>query len=574
MEQYNQIDNLYQQTISKNVYRLSIGVCILGFLINLLYLRNFAITSLAFGEGLLFSAYYYYAYKSKVPLSIGLYVIVSLVSINISWFCTNGTLGYSPFMFIVLSTVIISIVPLKNASYFLVLVISNLVLLTLIQGFFPVYSNIYPNFATQKINIVFLTLATIVLSNAAIIYFKTIDQRRQATLQEKNLKLVASKQALEIAKEKAEEANEVKSSFLSVMSHEIRTPLNAILGISNLLNQYQYDSTEKRKLVEALSNSTHDLLGLLNSVLDFNKLETGQLELELASTNILDLIKEIEQNFAPKAALKGNRLVVNTIGNIPPFIFVDEQKLRQIFNHLLSNAIKYTSQGLIEINIQHLQSSDYKTSLLFEVKDTGIGIHLEHHHHIFREFKPLPLTKKQTSDGIGLGLAITVGLLKLMDSNISVESNPNQGTRFYFTLETAIPTLEKKNTLVDIENKSNNSKILLVEDNKTNVLVLTHFLKKWGIAYEVAWNGIEALSYFQRESFNLILMDMQMPVMDGFEATEEIRRGNNSIPIIALTASATAHEKERAKIAGVNDYITKPFDPKHLLRVIQKHTLV
>jgi len=572
MEQNKYTDNQYQQVIFRNAYLLSIGICLIGFLINIFYLQNFAVATLALLEGVLLAFIYYYSHKDNVQWGICSYIIITLLSINISWFYTNGILGAAPFMFIVFSTVITSMVPLKNFPYFSGLVISNLLLLTVIQRYYPPSILNYPDFATQSIDIVFLTLVTILLSNAAILYFKIMDHKRQAVLKEKNLTLIASKQALEIAKEKAEDANKVKSNFLSVMTHEVRTPLNAILGISNLLNQYQYDTTEKTELVEALSNSTHDLLGLLNDVLDFNKLETGQVELELTGINILDLIKEMEDSFALKAKAKGNRILINTIGNIPPSILVDEQKLRQIFNNLLSNAVKYTSQGLIEIKVQHLQSSENKASLLFEIKDTGIGIPVNHRHSIFEEFNPLPLTKKQTSDGVGLGLTITAGLLKLMKSSIQVESNPNQGTRFYFTLECEIPPTKNLNLLV--EGQSGHSKILLVEDNKTNVLVLTHFLKKWGIAYEVAWNGLEALSFFRKESFNLILMDMQMPEMDGFEATEEIRKKNDSIPIIALTASATSHEKERAKTAGVNDYITKPFDPKHLLRVIQKHTLV
>jgi signal transduction histidine kinase/CheY-like chemotaxis protein len=573
MEQSKHIDDKYQQVIFKNTYLLSIGICLVGFLLNTLYIQNFPVAILALTEGIVLSLIYSYTNTANIRWAISFYILITLVSINICWFYTNGILGSSPFMFIVFSTVITSMIPLNKFPLCLALIITNLLLLMLIQNYYPPSAINYPNFPSQKIDIAFLTLVTILLSNIAIVYFKVLNQKRQTALKERNLKLLASKKALEIAKEKAEEVNKVKSHFLSVMSHEVRTPLNAILGISNLLNQHQYNSNEKTELVEALSDSTQHLLDLLNDVLDFNELETGQVELELVGINILDLLKEIEHVFAPKAALKKNRLIVNTTGNIPPSILIDEQKLRQVFKNLLSNAIKYTSQGLIEINVQHLQSNENKTSLLFEIKDTGIGIPVNLHNSIFQEFTPVPLTPKHSSDGIGLGLTITASLLQLMDSEIQVESNPNQGTRFYFTLECTTPHITKLNSSPSVKDKTSPSKILLVEDNKTNVLVLTLFLKKWNIAYEIAENGVEALSCFQNESFNLILMDMQMPVMDGFEATEEIRKINTSIPIIALTASATSHEKERAKIAGVNDYITKPFDPKHLLRVIQKHTL-
>lgn len=571
MEQNNHTGDEYQEVIFKNTYCLSIGVSAIGFLVNALYLQNFTIANLALLYAFLLSCVYYFNRNKNVQLGIHSFIILSLVTINISWFFTNGLSGSSPFMFIIFSIMVTSMVSLKNFLYFLALIVGNILALILIQQYYPSIV-INTSLSTQNIDLAFLTVITILLSNAAIVYFKVIDRKRQTTLKEKNLNLITSKKELELAKEKAEEANEVKSNFLSVMSHEIRTPLNAILGISNLLNQYQYDSQEKTELVDALSNSTHDLLNLLNDVLEFNKLEMGHIELELAGINILNLLKDIKRNFLKKAQSKNNQIIINTIGKIPPSILVDEPKLRQVFNNLLSNAIKYTSSGTIEINIQHLQSSENKTSLLFEVKDTGIGIPVDHHHKIFQEFNPIPLTKKRSSDGLGLGLTITAGLLQLMDSRIQVESNPNQGTRFYFTLECSTPPAE--NIPSPTEDNIDDAKILIVEDNKTNVLVLTHFLKKWGIAYEIAWNGLEALSYFQEDSFSLILMDMQMPVMDGFEATAAIRKDDYTIPIIALTASATSHEKEKAKTAGVNDYITKPFDPKHLLRVIQKYTLL
>lgn len=574
MEQTKHKDDRYQQVVFKNTYLISIGICLVGFLINLFYLQNFPVATLAFTEGLILSFIYSYTNTKNIRWAIFFYILITLISINISWFYTNGILGAAPFMFIVFSIVVTSMTPLNKFPWCLALVISNLLLLLLIQSYYPPSIIDFPNFPSQKINIAFLTFATILLSNVAIVYFKVLDQSRQTALKEKNLKLLASKKALRTAKEKAEEANKVKSNFLSLMSHEVRTPLNAISGISNLLNQHQYNSNEKTELVEALSSSTCNLLGLLNNILDFNALESGQVELELVKINILDLLKEMEHTFAPKAALKKNRMVINMVGSIPPSILVDEQKLRQVFKNLLSNSIKYTSQGLIEISVQHLQSKENQTDLLFEIKDTGIGIPTNLHSSIFEEFSPVPLTQKHSSDGIGLGLTITASLLKLMGSKIQVENNPIQGTRFYFTLECRTPPITNLNLPPSVDDKRSPSKILLVEDNKTNVLVLTHFLKKWNLTYEIAENGVEALSLFQKESFNLILMDMQMPVMDGFEATEEIRKINSFIPIVALTASATSHEKERAKIAGVNDYITKPFEPKHLLRVIQKYSLV
>ncbi|WP_264790056.1 response regulator [Aureispira anguillae] len=532
---------------------------------NSLVLNNFSIALLAAVSGILLAVIYYLTNAKNLKLGIYLYLLITLASINFAWFQTNGVMGSVPFMFIIFSTVVTTIA-LKNYIHFLFLVITNVLILVLIQYYYPQTILQYSDITIQKLDITFFTFVTILLSNIAIVFFKMESTKKQTRLEQKNLKLEASQTALQVAKERAEKANRIKSDFLSVMSHEVRTPLNAILGISNLLNQYQYDNQEKKKLVDALSSSTQELLSLLNDVLDFNQLETGQTVITPTVLDLKSFLQNIQHAHTPKAEEKGIDLILDIASNVPDSVLVDGIKLQQIFSNLISNAIKFTPKGSATIKVQNTHVEENVSSLLFEVIDTGIGIPPDYHHSIFKEFTPIP-NKKSTPSGIGLGLTITAGLLKLMDSDIQVENTPEGGARFYFTLKCPlVPTKDKAE-----ETAIPSSKILLVEDNKTNVLVLTHFLKKWGISYEVATDGLEALKAFRKQSFELILMDMQMPKMDGFEATQEIRKDDDAIPIIALTASATTHEKQRAKTAGVNDYITKPFDPKHLLQIIKKH---
>lgn len=569
MQQNNHIPDRHQQIIFKNTYYISISLCLIGFLTNSLLLHNIALATLAALAGVLLAGVYYLTNTKNLRLGIWLYLCITLISINFAWFQTNGITGSVPFMFIIFS-IVVTTIALKNYLQFLSLILTNVLILVLIQYYYPQFIYLYQDITIQKLDITFFTFVTIILSNIAVIFFKMESNKKQNRLEQKNISLEASQIALKAAKEKAEKANRVKSDFLSAMSHEVRTPLNAIVGISNLLNQQTYDNEEKIKLVKALSVSTQELLTLLNGVLDFNQLEAGKMVITPSSVNLHNFLNKVHDFYVTKTQEKGIALHLHIASNVPTVVSVDGDKLRQVLDNLLSNAIKYTSKGSITISLKNQPKDSETSNLYFEIKDTGVGIPTDHHHHIFKEFTPLSISQKHTK-GIGLGLNISARILKLMESEIQVENNPEGGTRFYFSLN--CPVLEEAPKIENKDAKKELTKILLVEDNKTNVLVLTHFLKKWEISYEVAWDGLEALDQFRKQSFELILMDMQMPKMDGFEATEEIRKKNTTIPIIALTASATTHEKERAKTAGVNDYITKPFDPKQLLQIIKKHLI-
>lgn len=562
--------NAIEQKLFASICFVVMILCSIGFLVNLLLTGTWITTSTSFFGLVLISLLFFF--RDKISHEIGVLVLIFMgfVIINIFWFQTEGLAGVSPLLFIIYAVAITIVLPQKFYPYFISFVLANIIVLLLLQSFSPLYITYYKSPFTKEWDIITTIFTTVMTTTLTVLFFKKAHIKNQLAIEERNAALLKSQKELLLSKEKIEDANNIKSSFLAVMNHEVRTPLNAIIGISHLLNQYEYETSQKTELVLALNKSSHQLLNLLNEVLDFNKIEAGELSLNFQELNITTLVAQLKKELSEAAQAKQNELKFCIDANIPDLVILDKEKIHQILHNLISNAIKFTSNGTITVNITTTNNRDSSAILFFEVKDTGIGIETNQQEYIFKQFSQIPNSSQQTN-GIGLGLAIVTRLLDLMGSKISVESSPEKGSRFYFSLECVVIPSNKQNQIspLTMENK----KVLLVEDNQTNVLVLSHFLKKWGIAFEVAHNGLEALSFYKKQPFKLILMDMQMPEMDGFEATEEIRKSNSNIPIIALTASATSQEKQRAELAGVNDYITKPFDPQHLHGVIQKYML-
>jgi len=568
MQQKIQGTNIREQVLFKNTCFISMSICLIGFVFNILVLNNPSIAIISCISGIAFGILYALnRNNSQLNKASLYYAIIAGIGLNACWFSSGGITGSTPFVFMVFAVLVASFVP--SSKYYLSLgaILLNVIILLIIQQYSPEWIVLYSNETLRLQDIIISTFVTLTLSSYTVHSFKQAYLNKQALLENQNNQLLASEKALQLAKDKAESANKVKSTFLSVMSHEIRTPLNAIVGISNLLNEYDYDSNEKVELVEALHHSSQHLLDLLNDILDFNKLESGKIKLNPQPLGLNTFLKQLKQSYQTKAAEQNNQLILD-IATIPDKIIVDSKRLQQILGNLVSNAIKFTTNGSINLSVQNSGITADSITLLFSVSDTGIGIEQDQQEHIFKQFtKTTP-----TESGTGLGLAITARLLALMNSKIEVESTPNVGSTFYFSI--TCPILAHKETKqTDTPTLPLNTapQLLLVEDNPTNVLVLSHFLKKWNIPFKVAKNGLEAIDFYQYYPFKLILMDMHMPEMNGFEATQIIRKSDKHIPIIALTASATTHEKERAQRAGVNEYLTKPFDPKQLYQVIQNY---
>ena len=382
------------------------------------------------------------------------------------------------------------------------------------------------------------------------------------------------------AKEEAVQSNIAKSQFLSMMSHEIRTPLNAVIGISHLLLMCD-PKPDQIENINTLKFSSENLLVLINDILDFSKIEAGKIEFEEADFSIIDLINNIRMASNFKASEKGVKIRVMLDNDLAGAVVGDPVRLGQILTNLIGNAVKFTSQGSITIEATQ-QAEDADTStILFSVTDTGLGMTQESLSTIFESFTQASSDTTRKFGGTGLGLAITKRLLELQNSQIFVESTLGKGSKFYFTLtfrKSAHKFAEKEPKDIIFQDKVSlkGTRVLLVEDNSINVMVARQFLQLWKIEMDVAINGLMAIEMVSEKDYDVVLMDLQMPEMDGYEATKHIRSmpGKNfgQLPIIALTASAMLDIKDKAFDVGMNDYLSKPFNPNELYQKIAKHS--
>jgi len=383
--------------------------------------------------------------------------------------------------------------------------------------------------------------------------------------------------------EKAQEANKVKGEFLATMSHEIRTPLNVIVGMSTLLNQTGV-SSEQADYLKTIKNSSDHLLNLIDSILDFSIIESNRFEVENVRFDIHELVNYSINSFISVAKHKNITLESKVDEKIPKFLMGDPSYLRQILFNLVGNAVKFTEKGMVmlDVSFKRVIAETREIEIQFHVSDTGIGIPTNVKDVIFDKFCQADSSTKRKFGGTGMGLAICKHLVSLLNGKIWFDSNEGSGSSFYFILNFSLPNLEfVENTIISEEKNSSfqeeiiipSLNILLAEDNLMNVKVAKSFLEKSGHTVTVAINGLEVLQKVKENDYNLILMDIEMPEMDGLEATAEIRKGLNvvkdiNIPIIALTAHALSDIKEKCQLVGMNHFVTKPLDFKKLDQVM------
>ncbi len=382
----------------------------------------------------------------------------------------------------------------------------------------------------------------------------------------------------------AESANVAKSEFLANMSHEIRTPMNGILGFADLLLEESLTESQ-RESVNMIMSSGQTLLDLINDILDLSKIEAGRMEVEKIAIPITLLLEETVSIIEHRAKEKGLDISAEVDTEVPAAVIGDPAKIRQVLLNLLGNAAKFTDRGQITVSLSCTRSTDeeHNCVLRFEVSDTGVGIPADKQSIIFDAFTQADGSTTRKYGGTGLGLTISKQLVELMGGEIGLDSAVGTGTTFYFTVpakitrdsrslaeEKAPPAAEES----DEPASSKASKILLVEDNLINQNLVVRVLKKHGHPVTVASDGLQALAALEKESFDLILMDVQMPDMDGFEATRAIRykekKMGNHIPIIAMTAHAMKGDRDRCIQAGMDDYVSKPIQLDALLSLIKK----
>ncbi|MDJ1504319.1 ATP-binding protein [Xanthocytophaga agilis] len=380
---------------------------------------------------------------------------------------------------------------------------------------------------------------------------------------------------LDESEKKAREAARVKENFLANMSHEIRTPLNAILGFTNLLKSHKQDAAQA-DFTDSIQKAGENLLSIVNDILDLSKIEAGMVRIEANPFSVRGLVHSVETLFGERMREKGLVLQTDIEASVPDTLIGDATRLTQILVNLLGNALKFTEKGHISVRVITKSATDTTIRLGFSIRDTGIGIDTKKLAAIFERFQQAEDSTTRNYGGTGLGLSIVKELIEIQGGEISVESEVGKGTTFYFCIPYQISAEQftapqPRDVIYSESTELTQAHLLLVDDNTMNQSLIKHLLNQWKLSYDVASNGVEALAYLQDRKYDLVLMDIQMPRMDGYTTSQHIRGELKlDVPIIAMTAHAMAGEREKCLSYGMNEYLSKPVREQDLYGLINQ----
>lgn len=496
------------------------------------------------------------------------FIFVTLYVLIVNWFFLGGYKGETPVYFFMSSLVFVMILE-KKKDWIIISTVCLIVLLLLSTIQF-----LYPHLILRFSDMHYSQSIAMNCILCMIGIFGLMTQMRYR-LNENKIQLQNRNEALK-------KATDAKTTFLANMSHEIRTPMNGLIGMTSILANTKLD-TEQKDYVETIRISGEKLLRIVNEILDFSKIEAGEIVLEDIPFSIKKCMDEVIEICKPKATKNkiGLELIVENKVLSTLFVKGDPSKLRQVVLNLVDNAIKFTTQGHVKLHLDVYEQQQQYLKIEFRISDTGIGISDENKKKLFKKFSQLDASHTRRFGGSGLGLVIVKELVELMGGTIGYESILNQGSTFYFNLPFEIVSdheintygLQKSNSdKEDIELELQNIEILVAEDDRINQKLAQKLFSKLGIEPDIAFNGLQATEYANQKNYDLIFMDLQMPEMDGFDATTKILENKSSHPplIIALTANVLEEDKQRCFDLGMVDYLAKPITLKSVKTILKK----
>jgi signal transduction histidine kinase len=514
-------------------------------------------------------------YKEDVAI---IYICFGLAAIVPGWFYNGGISGsttLSGIFFIVLITLLVK----KRYHYiFIGALIAIFLGCYYVEKHFPEFVQPYSSPAAKESDLITSAVTNVLIVGLLVGFIKKSHETDKSDLIRKSEELQASQIELSASRDQAEAATFAKSNFLANMSHEIRTPLNGVIGTAQLLSRTSL-LPEQQELLQTLQSSSNLLINIISDILDISKIEADKLILHPASTHLRNCIKTVVEITEPAITTlhKPLKLTYQVDDNVANYVIADQGRLQQILVNLIGNAIKFTDEGSVTLRVTASEISNNIQEITFSVKDDGIGISEEALAQLFKPFTQVNTTALRKYGGTGLGLSICKKLVEMMQGRIWVESKEAEGSLFSFTLPLQVTYSAAELEMQPGEKEAfqyRPLRILLAEDNKMNQLIASKIFKKVGYSIDIAENGLAAVNMVEQCNYDLIFMDIQMPEMDGLQATRHIlkKHGEGAPPIIAMTANVLSENERECAQAGMKDFVSKPFTFERLEDIIQKWT--